>query len=368
MSREDFEDSFDSPESEDEDEELNEEEDEESAEDEADENNEEVSETLHDKINGDNEEEEFDSEDDEDNEEMVSENGNLDENDDEVGISNYNSNKQKSKASAVKNQISIFDSFLETRIKMQQLLVNINRLPQKETYQAVKNSDSALMKKLFSESFSDLRKLSKILLEIDSYIHHDHEEDGNKRKAFNFDDESLSKRFCSMKDNYPEIIDKWYEQTKFVRANVNMKKFDSFETCPSKMIEQTLTNKDRLIRRTHQKRSEYKIIGASQQVDDYDEEVYDDDDFYHQLLRQIIENKTGESENSLSLYKKYSEIQRMRSKMKKKVDTRASKGRKIRYDVHEKLVNFMAPINRNTMLDDAKDVLFKSLFGNFKVE
>merc|ERR1712130_110867 len=37
-------------------------------------------------------------------------------------------------------------------------------------------------------------------------------------------------------------------------------------------------------------------------------------------------------------------VQRLRSKMKKKVDTRASKGRKVRYDIHSKLVNFMAPV------------------------
>ena len=49
---------------------------------------------------------------------------------------------------------------------------------------------------------------------------------------------------------------------------------------------------------------------------------------------------------------------------KKEVDRRASKNRKIRYIVHEKLVNFMTPVD-NTALIDAQSVL-QSLFGQRK--
>ena len=49
--------------------------------------------------------------------------------------------------------------------------------------------------------------------------------------------------------------------------------------------------------------------------------------------------------------------------MKAKVDTRASKGRKIRYTVHNKMVNFMAPVPSYSWTDGAKNELFKSLFG-----
>ncbi|KAH6932362.1 hypothetical protein HPB50_004891 [Hyalomma asiaticum] len=47
------------------------------------------------------------------------------------------------------------------------------------------------------------------------------------------------------------------------------------------------------------------------------------------------------------------EIQKLRKKVKRKVDTRASKGRKIRYDVIPKLVNFMAPLDRSTYSEEA---------------
>ncbi|XP_053562796.1 protein AATF [Bombina bombina] len=59
-------------------------------------------------------------------------------------------------------------------------------------------------------------------------------------------------------------------------------------------------------------------------------------------------------------------IQKLRSKIKKKVDTKASKGRKIRYHAHSKLVSFMAPIDHSTMTDDARTELYQSLFGKVK--
>lgn len=49
--------------------------------------------------------------------------------------------------------------------------------------------------------------------------------------------------------------------------------------------------------------------------------------------------------------------------MKRKIDTRATKGRKIRYTVIPKLVNFMAPCDKGIWSEEAKDELFSSLFA-----
>lgn len=47
-------------------------------------------------------------------------------------------------------------------------------------------------------------------------------------------------------------------------------------------------------------------------------------------------------------------IQKLRSKIRKKVDRKASKGRKLRFHVLSKLLSFMAPIDHTTMNDDAR--------------
>ncbi|PNX73018.1 protein AATF-like [Trifolium pratense] len=51
----------------------------------------------------------------------------------------------------------------------------------------------------------------------------------------------------------------------------------------------------------------------------------------------------------------------MQTKKRKIVDRRASKSRKIRYNVHEKIVNFMAPQPAN--IPAMAPMLFEDLFG-----
>ena len=59
-------------------------------------------------------------------------------------------------------------------------------------------------------------------------------------------------------------------------------------------------------------------------------EVIDDNDFYHVCLRDFIEMKQNEETDPVMANKQWLEIQRLRNKQKRKVDTKASKGRKIR--------------------------------------
>ena len=54
-----------------------------------------------------------------------------------------------------------------------------------------------------------------------------------------------------------------------------------------------------------------------------------------------------------------------KAKVKKNVDTKASKNRKIRYDKHEKIINFMVPqINNKESI--GRNIIVNSLFGMHK--
>ena len=131
-------------------------------------------------------------------------------------------------------------------------------------------------------------------------------------------------------------------------------------------VDQVMAVPGRVVGRTRVKRSEYRVLGDDQQEgeDGEDPEVFDDSDFYHTLLRDLIDRKTGGGGAEGDEGRQWLKVQRLRSKMKKKVDTRASKGRKVRYDIHSKLVNFMAPVpEANQWQDSAKNELFSSLFG-----
>lgn len=56
-------------------------------------------------------------------------------------------------------------------------------------------------------------------------------------------------------------------------------------------------------------------------------------------------------------------VARREARVKNRVDTKASKGRKLRYTVHEKLQNFMAPEDRGSWGERQVDELFGGLLG-----
>lgn len=93
-------------------------------------------------------------------------------------------------------------------------------------------------------------------------------------------------------------------------------------------------------------------------------EVFDDTDFYQQLLHDIIESR-GSGVNGGAEPEWIRRQKASKAKRRKTVDVKASKGRKLRYQVHEKLQNFMVPIavSKGAWHDEQIDELFASLLG-----
>ncbi|MPC80125.1 Protein Aatf [Portunus trituberculatus] len=82
----------------------------------------------------------------------------------------------------------------------------------------------------------------------------------------------------------------------------------------------------------------YHVLGRPRdatKVEDveYDTEIFDDTDFYTRSLEDVLKAKVSLSDNMTDVSRKWIEIQNLRRKAKKKVDKKASKGRKIRYEV-----------------------------------
>eukprot|EP00884_Botryococcus_braunii_P022257 jgi/Botrbrau1/8715/Bobra.0311s0026.2 len=98
--------------------------------------------------------------------------------------------------------------------------------------------------------------------------------------------------------------------------------------------------------------------GAASQEDEKDPETLDDSQMYQQLLKEFIDmNEEAALLASAAVVKV--------KKKRRGLDKGASKGRKLRYDVHDKLVNFMAP--RPTDLPPMASQLFSNLFGTGRV-
>ncbi|KAL3152741.1 hypothetical protein ABBQ38_012331 [Trebouxia sp. C0009 RCD-2024] len=86
--------------------------------------------------------------------------------------------------------------------------------------------------------------------------------------------------------------------------------------------------------------------------EEQDLEAFDDGEFYAQLLKEFLDSSGGAAGSAFHPQGK---------KKRKQVDRRASKGRKLRYHIQDKLVNFMAPVEQPG--HDIATQLFGSLFG-----
>ncbi|XP_046752764.1 protein AATF-like [Diprion similis] len=320
------------------------------------------------------------------------------------------------KGRCVRNQLGIWENLLEMRIKLQKCLISSNKMPQYDTHKDLR-ADKTFVKST-NESQKNLSKLLDSLLNLQSSLltkypetkllvknkeasnnasgkeeirddddeeipsdteeenedEEDEEEGVPKKKRKLKDYESLLAKNHNLYTNYRNsVIQKWNDKTRIAVGNVNTKG----STQPVvKQIEFILSDKSKLRKRTQLKRSEYEIVGKQGSNDaaqdgrreqEYDGEIYDDDDFYHQLLRELIEFKSADITDPIQLSKQWIQLQNMRSKMKRKIDTKATKGRRIRFGVHSKLVNFMAPITvDDDWTDLAKNELYSSLFGKIK--
>ncbi|XP_061033154.1 protein AATF isoform X1 [Eubalaena glacialis] len=329
------------------------------------------------------------------------------------------------KGQAVKNQIALWDQLLEGRIKLQKALLTTNQLPQPDVFPIFKDKGGPEFASALKNSHKALKALLRSLVDLQEELLFQYPDtrslvDGTKPKAeseeeISSEDEErvaekqqqqqrrapakrkletedypsfIAKRFADFTVYRNRTLQKWHDKTKLASGKLG-KGFGAFERSILTQIDHILMDKERLLRRTQTKRSIYRVLGkpepaaqpvpeslpgqpeilpqapASAHLKDLDEEIFDDDDFYHQLLQELIERKTSslDPNDQVAMGRQWLAIQKLRSKIHKKVDRKASKGRKLRFHVLSKLLSFMAPIDHTTMNDDARTELYRSLFG-----
>ncbi|XP_044529442.1 protein AATF [Gracilinanus agilis] len=318
------------------------------------------------------------------------------------------------KGRAVKNQIALWDQLLEGRIKLQKALLTTNQLPQHDVFPSFKDKGGSEFASALKNSHKALKALLRSLVDLQEELLYQYPDtkhliDGTKpkeeseeeipseeeeamtgeyqqrrgppKRKLEVDDYPgfMAKRFADFTVYRNRTLQKWHDKTRLASGKLG-KGFGAFERSILTQIDHILMDKERLLRRTQTKRSVYRVLGRAEPVarpipeslpgqpevlpeipanahlKDLDEEIFDDDDFYHQLLRELIERKTSslDPNDQVAMGRQWLAIQKLRSKIHKKVDRKASKGRKLRYHVLSKLLSFMAPIDHTTMNDDAR--------------
>lgn len=361
-----------------------------------------------------------------------------DDEDDVETFKNANQAEDKIKGEVTRLQLEYMDKLLESRIRLQKSMQICNTMPQNEQMKNFLREGGPQIQESYKQAKGTLTTLLNNLLKLQEELYNTNEETENlltegslddtekpkndvdddeeipsdtddeenekvpdkqkedtdektggqnklnlpsKRKStLTLDDfeEEMGKRykvFCGYRNT---TILKWYDKTRLMTGKAN-KGFSAFETSTLQQIKQVLSDKERLLKRSQLKRTQYKILGKeeeeskeTEEVDahlkNHDAEIFDDSDFYHEMLKELIERKSnlsnnGEGDDPIASGRRWLQLQKLRTKTKRKVDTRASKGRKVRYNVHSKLVSFMAPQDIGTMNDQARNDLFSSLFG-----
>jgi protein AATF/BFR2 len=166
-----------------------------------------------------------------------------------------------------------------------------------------------------------------------------------------------------------ETLTKWSDKVKAASGLPVNTKFKVLNQTITQQLRENLTDRERLIERTRIKRGTFNVLGKNVLVDEMreiiDADIFDDLDFYHPLLKDLVERK------SLDI-----PIDSWNRQVKTKVnvkDTRASKGRKLRYHEHEKILNFMAPTAAGAWHEDQIEydspvplvlILFSELFAS----
>ena len=295
------------------------------------------------------------------------------------------------KGRAIKQQRTAFDSLLNARIRLQKALVATNSLRNADldsgdpTCPAVEAAEEAALK-----LWSTLDSLRQTL-----ESHNSPAKSASTPSTQTDPATSISNLWTRMQAHERQTrpqrlstLDKWSSKTSPISTLPRANKFAAAPTQQplSAVLEQQLTfdtSLDKLVAKTQIPRSCAPLQAAAAAVSSskstgdhaisssYSDTIpiYDDADFYSLLLRDLLEQRSSDPQPTSNPIPSVASATIPGIKdpalriLKKRVDTKANKGRKMRYTVHEKVQNFMAPDDRGRWGGKQREELFKGLLG-----
>ncbi|PHH69465.1 hypothetical protein CDD82_7743 [Ophiocordyceps australis] len=264
------------------------------------------------------------------------------------------------KGIAIEKQRHMYDGLLNLRIRLQKALVAANTLPTVEqkpeqNSEPYNSAEEAAVKLL--ETLSSIR--AKLGVSKAAGIK-------RKRQADqDISNEALWKQAQEQEQATVEFrrdkLDKWHSKVQSV-SGAAAGTWQKYTTLVQALDSQLEGSSQRLVQRTRVPRSCAPRQAALKLAQDDD--VFDDADFYQVLLKDLVDARTVESAEAMTGALPSVMLTAAReAKTRKQVDRKASKGRKLRFTVHEKLQDFMAPEDRRTWEQQAIDGFFGTLLG-----
>ncbi|CAK8540595.1 unnamed protein product [Lathyrus sativus] len=286
------------------------------------------------------------------------------------------------KGQAAKTQKALWYKILELRFLLQKPFSSSNRLPEESVKASFCESDETVrvayadLITSSKETLNSMLELQEALIaknpSVTQAINGSEKSSKDLEVSYDMDDNldqewsQVSRMHNSIASFRDKSINKWQRKTQVTSGAAAIKGKHAFNQDISNQVAGYMRDPSRMVKQMQLSRSAVNVFGSvskiSQSSDeavrhaDGDPELLDDSEFYQQLLKEFFETVDPTSSE-----KAFYALKRMQTKKRKIVDRRASKSRKIRYNVHEKIVNFMAPQPAN--IPPMAPMLFENLFG-----
>ncbi|KAF5000758.1 hypothetical protein FGRMN_1526 [Fusarium graminum] len=266
------------------------------------------------------------------------------------------------KGLAIRQQRKAYDGLLNIRIRLQKALVAANTFdtldagtePESEPYEAAEEAAIKLLNTISSlkNNFGPSRAGDKRKRELDLSM--------TTNEIWEQMQAEEERAIKSREDR----LEKWSRKVQSVNVTAPKGLESRNKTLINALKEQLIDPDNRLAKRSRIPRSCAPAQAAKGVAEDRD--IYDDADFYQVLLKELVDQRTVEGTSGAGAGGELPTVvltAAKDNKNRKNVDRKASKGRKMRFTVHEKLQNFMAPEDRRAWEQGAVDRFFGTLFG-----
>eukprot|EP00993_Chasmostoma_nieuportense_P000741 NODE_1681_length_1415_cov_44.482143_g1595_i0.p1 GENE.NODE_1681_length_1415_cov_44.482143_g1595_i0~~NODE_1681_length_1415_cov_44.482143_g1595_i0.p1 ORF type:complete len:434 (+),score=156.31 NODE_1681_length_1415_cov_44.482143_g1595_i0:14-1315(+) len=281
-----------------------------------------------------------------------------------------NLEKQHEKGLHAKNQFAIQAQLTNLRIRLQNPLTVCNRLPDQGTHWCFVQS-----RKKIKASMGEARVVTREVLNDMTELHFQLVNqnpsvwavDGRKERPSKRDREDnsieahwqlISSLNTAIMPFIESTLDSWHAKTKTMQASLEKKADSAF----MQQIRAHLENMDKHTQHTQVNRLQARPVGE-EAAPETSTEMYDDNDFYGVLLNEVITKGMDESQAAAQEHlKQKMAVKQKSAASRRKVKKPNTKGRTIRFDIQERIVNFMAP--EPLQLPPHTDALFGCLFQN----
>lgn len=282
--------------------------------------------------------------------------------------------KDVAKGTAIRQQRKAFDALLNVRIRLQKSLVAINTLP-------LAADASAEDEPPYEAAEAAALKLWNAIDSFRSNLSSSGGPSKKRKRSAAATTETTSQQIWESIEATEQraaprrraVLQNWSQKANNIRTvdrSSSSATRNKFSAGPAEKtlvgrLDEEMENPERLVKRTRTPRS-CAPAQVARKVNE-DSHIYDDADFYQLLLKELVDQRTADTSAgggagaAAAATVRFAAVKE--AKAKKHVDTKASKGRKMRFNVHDKLQNFMAPEDRRSWEQTAIDRLFGTLFG-----